>query len=749
MTGVRSEGSGGQADIRHAARGTMVRARPAIAADRLPDARLLAIVAAPPALAACALAVAVAPVTACVMAIVAGVLALARCRPPWAFAAAVLLFGFEGSVKLLLGLEPTPVPIESRALGAGALDLVLFAAIAGLVAADRLRTPRALWQRAGRPGRVVIVLLFAWLGVSVLQIPLGGDLGQGLEGFRIFHAYALVAVGAAIVFAARGDVVRRARVALAIGLVVSLYAAVRVAIGPAFEEVVFATSGARHHTIGTSLRAVGSFSSAVGMQSFLTPLCAFALVAGYLEPRLRLVAWPAAALALVGLWGAYGRAPMVAIGASLALALAVVVAAADISRRRKLTAGLLSAIVLASMYGGLEVAGRTSPELKIRAGGVTKPLSDVSVSDRLTTWRQAIADVSRHPLGRGVGTVGAASDREDGRRRTTDSSVVKVAVEQGSPVAALLVAGLVGAVALLFLRLRRLTGERRAIGVAALAGFASYLVLSTTGEYVEQPGKVVAWGLLGVAAAQAMGGLGEVGKRRPRRPRPRRGGVPRAVWAAAAAAMVLVPLGLTLDRDPPRTATKQIFPQPAGPLPAVQEPAYYRELLRALTAWMGSEERLGPWDYADTAFRAGPQGSIVMSLDASSPARAERILDALSRQVARAARREVVEEATALARADERRLARGGMAPGERARLHRRAREFRRLAASPPPRVVPGRPASTPEPQRWPDRVADAFPGDLPGRPSPVWAALAGGLVAAVGVGVAALVRATRANLAG
>lgn len=743
MTNVRYEGAG-EAQITAAAQGATVRARPGVAADRFLDARALATVAGLPLLAACASAVAVAPVTACLVAIVAGALALAWYRPQWALAAAVLLFGIEGSVKLLLGLEPTPVPIENRALGAGALDLVLFAAVAGLVAADRLRTPRALWAGAGRAGRVVVVALSAWLALSVLQIPQSGDLEQGLAGFRLFHLYALVAVAAAIVFAARGTELRRTRVALAIGLVVSLYAAVRVVIGPAFEEAVFTVAGTPAHAYGTSLRAVGSFSSAVGMQSFLTPLCAFALVAGYLEPRLRLVAWPAAGLALVGLGGAYGRAPLMAMAVGLALALAVVLAATDISRRRKLLAAVLSLTVLAAMYGGLEVAGRASPELAARAGGVLQPLSDDSVTKRLGTWGDTLAGLPDRPLGRGVGAVGAARAEEDRRRTTTDNSFLKVAVEQGVVVAALLVAALVGAVALLASRLRRLRGERRAVGVAALAGFVSFLALSTTGEYVEQPGKVVAWGLLGVAAALATGRGGEVAERRPRRSRPRRsrpprGGPPRAVWASVIAAMVLVPAGLTLGRDSSHTATMQIFPQRTGPLPAAQDPAYYRVLLRALTPWMGSEG-LGPWDYAGTEFRAGPRGSVVMSLGASSAAHAERILNALSRQIVRASEREVVEEATALARADERRLARGGMAPAERVGLRRRVRELRQLAAAPPARVVPGRPAAAPEPDRWADRVADAFPGELPGRPSPVWAGVAGGLVAAVLWGIVALV---------
>ena len=719
-----------------------VRGAPAIVTGRFPDARSLAIATGLPALVAGAWAVAVAPVSISLAAVVVAALALARYRPAWAFAVAVLLFGVEGSVKLLLGLEPTPVPIESRALGAGALDLVLFAAVAGLVASDRLRTPRALWARAGRAGRVVMVLLCAWLVVSVLQIPQGGDIQQGLEGFRIFHAYALAAVAGAIVLAAPGSGVWGARVGLAIGLAVSLYAAARVAVGPAFEESVFTTVGTRTHSYGSTLRGVGSFSSAVAMQSFLTPLCAFALVGGYLEPRLRMLACPTAALALVGLGGAYGRAPLMAMAVGLALAVVVLAAAADVSARRRLAAAVLSAIVLAGMYAGLELAGTASPVLDARAGGVARPLSDLSVTERLANWGDKLAGVADEPLGRGVGAVGAARATGDRPRATTDNSFLKVAVEQGVVVAALFVVALAGAVVLLALRLRRLTGERRAIGLAALSGFVAFLALSTTGEYVEQPGKVVGWALLGIAAASAIGRPGgTAGDRASPGWRPARRVPPRAVWATALAAMVLVPAGLTLGREPAHTATMRMDPRSAGPLQAERDPAYYRELLRALTPWMGTEERLGPWDYAGTEFRSGSGGSVVMSLEAPTAARAERILDALSGQIVRASRRETAEGATALAGAAERRLARGGAASADGSALRRRARELRRVAAAPPARIVPGPAAAAPEPQRWGDRIAAAFPGDLPGRPSPVWAALAGGLVAACALGIAALVR--------
>jgi O-antigen ligase len=87
--------------------------------------------------------------------------------------------------------------------------------------------------------------------------------------------------------------------------------------------------------------------------------------------------------------------------------------------------------------------------------------------------------------------------------RTTDNSFLKILVEQGVLGLALFAAGMVAAVVLLARRIRRVPSESRPLGFAALAGFVSFLGLSISGESVEQPGKVVAWGLLGIAAAVA------------------------------------------------------------------------------------------------------------------------------------------------------------------------------------------------------------------------------------------------------
>ena len=450
---------------------------------------------------ACGLALAVAawPVTVGLGAVVAAILLLAWRAPAWGLAAGILLIGFEGSVKILLGLEPTPLPFDNRAVGAAAIDLALFGAIGSVLVADRLRTPRAIWAQVSRWERIVLGALVAWLVLSVLQIAQGGDLQRGVEGLRIFQAYAAVALAATCVAGAG----RVSHVVLAIGGVVALYAAVRVGIGPAVAEERFALSVQTTTMYGTAVRAVGSFSSAVGLTSYLTPLAVFGLVIGFFEPRVRWWAWGVAAACVIGILGSYGRAPLLGIVLGLAFALAVVAASRDLTRRRKLTAVGLVVCSLGLTYVGVHVASQASPALRERAEGVLNPLSDESVQMRFDTWRDAASEALRRPQGRGVGAVGSASAVERRQLVTTDNSFLKVLLEQGVAGLLLFLAGTVGAAILLARRLNRVPAGRRIVGLAALAGFVAFLGVSATGEYVEQPGKVVAWALLGIAAAQA------------------------------------------------------------------------------------------------------------------------------------------------------------------------------------------------------------------------------------------------------
>jgi O-antigen ligase len=443
------------------------------------------------------------PATALLGVIVLGILVLAWRAPVLGLAAAVLLFEFEGSVKLLLGLDGAPLPGDNRALGAAALDLALAGAVAGLLIRDRFRAPRGIWASATRVERIAIGIVAAWLALSVIQMAPGGNVIRGLQGFRLFQWYTLLTLATLTVFAQPRLRAAATRGVLVVGLLVSLYAAVRVVIGPSDDERAFATAVQTVTMYGQALRAIGSFSSAIGLSSFLTPLAVFALSYGLLMRRDRLLSWTVGGLAIVGLIGSYSRTSLFGVALGLVCALGLVFAASDMSRRRKLAGVGLLVVLLAGTYGGVLVASRASPELRARAEGMLHPLRDESVRLRLRGWERTLRLVAAQPLGHGVGTAGAASAPTRVQINTTDNSYLKVLYEQGVGGLALFVCGIFGAVALLARRLRRAAAEPRAVGLAALAGFVAFLGIAFAGETVEQPGKVLAWGLLGMAVAMA------------------------------------------------------------------------------------------------------------------------------------------------------------------------------------------------------------------------------------------------------
>jgi O-antigen ligase len=442
------------------------------------------------------------PATTLLWVLVLGIVVLSFRSPPLALAAAVLLFSFEGSVKILLGLEGTPLG-DNRAVGAAALDVALIAGMLAVFASDRFVAPRAVWAAAGGAERVAIGLVGAWLALSVLQIAQGGDIARGAYGFRLFQWYALLGLAALTVFAQPRLRHAALQGVLAIGFLVSLYAATRVVFGPADAEYAFALSVPTTSAYGDAVRAIGSFSSAIGLSSFMTPMAAFALVLGLLAPRYRLFAWSVSALALIGLIGSYSRASLFGLVLGTLFAIVLMVATGDVSRRRKLVAAGVFLALLGGTYGGVLVASRAAPELKERAQGILDPLGDASVRLRFETWGSELRDSITHPLGQGVGSVGAASAPTRRQVRTTDNSFIKVLVEQGVLGFALFAGGLLMSMVLLARRLRAAAPAVRGPALAALAGFVAFLGLSISGETVEQPGKLVAWGLLGLATALA------------------------------------------------------------------------------------------------------------------------------------------------------------------------------------------------------------------------------------------------------
>jgi O-antigen ligase len=417
--------------------------------------------------------------------------------PVYAFALALVLFSFEGTIKMRLSVEGAPSPV---ALGAACLDFAFLASLTALLVHDRGRALVRVWERATRLERVAAALLAAWLMLSVLQIPLGGDLVNGLEGFRLTHLYVPALLGGVIV-ASQVPEQRLAPLLLGVVALAVTYAGVRGITGPSVNEQVFAAQRGLNTTFGDLGRNTGSFTGPLGLVSFLVPAGLFCLVLSFLRAERRWISGLLFLLAMTGIIASFVRTTLVAVAAGAVL-MAVLVLWNKGSRRR-LGAYAVALVVLVSggEYAATLIASEVTPSTEWRAAGLARPFADYSVTTRFDRWQHTLETVTDEPLGTGIGTLGRAT--VEGRRgKYTDNSYLKILQEQG-PLGGLLFLGGLGGILLgTAIRLVRLDPSRRPIGTAALAGVVGFLVLMVMAEYIEQPGKVLAWTLLGVAVWQ-------------------------------------------------------------------------------------------------------------------------------------------------------------------------------------------------------------------------------------------------------
>lgn len=467
--------------------------------------RLLSGVAAVIAVLACAALVAVWPTLTLLVVGMILIVVLAFRAPPFALVAVVLLYGLEGVIKVGLTRELEGVGVRPEAVGATFIDLAFVVALFGLLRWDRGRTLLAIWHNAGHWSRIAFGLLAGWLAISLLQIPVSGDLGTGLAGFRLTQGYVLFAVAGAMLLA-------RARpehaVAALVGvlLIVAAYAAFRAVAGPSEGERLAAFARSTTPIVPSEnsviFRNIGSFSSAIGLASFLVPAGVFLFAVGLFLTRLRLAAWMGLALVVVALAATHVRTSFLAITAGVVCAAALFIATSRLAKRVKILAAasvpllivlvLLGALVMITLSGG-------SHEVERRSSGLVNPLSDPSIELRLQRWGDSLDVVGKHPLGTGLGTVGSATVDKEGNATFADNSYLKVLEEQGPLGCIIFLCGLFATLIAAAVGVAQRDPHRRAIGVAALIGSVSFFVLGLSSEAIEQPGKVLGWLLLGVA----------------------------------------------------------------------------------------------------------------------------------------------------------------------------------------------------------------------------------------------------------
>jgi hypothetical protein len=432
--------------------------------------------------------------------VLAGVLVLCARAPVYAFAVSLVLFTFEGSVKVLLEVDGAASP---AVIGAAAIDFALFASLAALLLADRGRSPARIWANATTFERVAGVLLGAWLLLSVLQLPVSGNVLDALEGMRVTQAYVAVALGGAVL-AARLGPDRLPHVLLGVIALAVLYAALRGVIGPADAERAYSEQRTPNASFDELARDTGSFTAAMGLVSFLVPAGLLCLAFALLGVGSRVVTLGLFTLAMAGLVASYVRSALFAVVLGAALLTFLLLLRSGAARRRGAIALATVAVVLVGGYGATLLAGEANPATEWRAKALAHPLSDYSVTTRFDHWGETLRKVADEPFGSGIGTVGRATAH--GHRAVfTDNSYLKVLREQGIAGGLLFVLGVGGILLAVAVRLVRLDPLRRAVGAASLVAVSGFLGLMVMAEYIEQPGKVLAWALLGVAVWETIG----------------------------------------------------------------------------------------------------------------------------------------------------------------------------------------------------------------------------------------------------
>jgi len=446
-------------------------------------------------------ALAVWPTLTVAAAIIAAVVVLAIRYPEYAFLVSVVLFACEGSLKAMLAVEGIPLGASTNAVGAALVDTCLAVSFLGLLRHEPRARFKRVWDSLPRAGRLALGLIAGWIVISAVQAVSIGSLSEGIHGFRLVQAYVIAGMVGAILLA---RLPRSGLIPLLLAglLVVAGYAVFRVVVGPSAVEESYAVSREGVITYGGVIRAAGSFSAAAGLASYLVPAAAFAFIVAVTLPRYRVLATVVFACALIAIIASYVRSGVVALALGLLIGSGLLLAQSGWDRRRRLA--LVGAVAAAFFALGLGtvIASRVSADVTTRARGFVDPLADESVQQRFTTWQSTLTEIRRHPLGTGVGSVGRASAYSGDEIVPVDNSYLLLLREQGWLGGPLFIVGVVTLLVALALASLERSRAFHPLTVAALAGASSFLALGAAGEYIEQPGKILAWLFLGIAVLE-------------------------------------------------------------------------------------------------------------------------------------------------------------------------------------------------------------------------------------------------------
>jgi hypothetical protein len=374
----------------------------------------------------------------------------------------------------------------------------------GMVAGSLLGTRRVSIR--AWPGLLAVAL---FLVLTLVQIGTQNDVTGAIDSFRT-NGWYLAAVLAVALCDWPADVFDRAsRGIVVIALLVGAYAVLRLAIGPAKEELQLAYQST-YNLVGGKPKLAGSLANGDSLgvwTATMIPFCAAVALAH--RGRWRTIAASAVVLCAIALFASKMRAGALGVLAGLAVVIILYQAARPFPGVKLATSLWAVAFLLFAGTIGFAVSGDSASH---SYGALFHPGSDPSVVQRQAKWSEALRDLEGHPFGFGLGT--ASSGYSGVARnvnifspsvasRSIDNGYLKVALEQGLPLMGmfivamlLLAAGLAWHAAFSFDR----SGVMIALGAAG--ALVSFLVLLIAGAFQEGLPALAVWTVAGMGAAQ-------------------------------------------------------------------------------------------------------------------------------------------------------------------------------------------------------------------------------------------------------
>jgi O-antigen ligase/polysaccharide polymerase Wzy-like membrane protein len=409
-------------------------------------------------------------------------------RFPAAMTTLVLLMsGTYGSVQAFGG----------PSLGPG-VDLIIFGGWAALLITHLVGVRERPWWVW--PG---VVLLLAYLGLTLIEIGTASSVALGFKAFRYSALYMTVAPLLALAGWRLRTYLDISKGIVLVTSLVSGYAVLRLIIGPAAKEASYALfSAGPYTTVGGQLSLIGSLPSRHALAFWVACAAPVCLAVALMDKRLRKTAAIAVGLCVAAVYGTDVRTALAAVAAGGATVVVLYQLSAGTSGRA--VTQTLTALAIAGLGGVLlfsTVVGSNSG----RYNAILNPSGDLSWEQHLTKWEQALRDLKGEPFGKGLGTGGRLAQQGDTGIDTIatynlDSSYLKIAYEQGIPILVFFVLSLIAVLVGLARRTARARSPgARALGAGAAGALVTGMVMFFTGLYIEDLVALALWVPLGAA----------------------------------------------------------------------------------------------------------------------------------------------------------------------------------------------------------------------------------------------------------